>query len=116
MSYDDLIEVALRRTSKEALKLAKLVGLELPIESTYGVLTVEEVKLGYKKVYVIVRYYKINNEAYRQLLWVEGSVANLTVNEALRKIESLVFENSNDYEELAQLAVRVDEDSLRSRS
>jgi len=105
-----LKELALKHTSKEALNLAKLLKLELPVDSWLGILTVEEVDLDGTKVYVITRYYTIENKIYRQLLWVEGSVANITVNEALRKIESLTLGHSEILEELVK--VSVDEDSL----
>ena len=110
LSHDKLKKLALNYTSRDALELAKLLSLELPVNSWLGVLTVEEVELGNSKVYVIVRYFTIDDKVYRQLLWVEGSVANITVNEALRKIESLTLGHSEIFEELVK--VSVNEDSL----
>lgn len=108
-----LKQIALRNTSQDALHYAKLLDLELPVNSWLGVLTVEEVELYGKKVYVIVRYYTLGKNVYRRLLWVEDSIANSTPQQALRKIESLVH-GSKLVEDL--VTVSVNEDGLRSRS
>lgn len=61
-------EEARRRTDREALDLAKVLGYELPMNTTLGLLTVESAITPHGKRFYVVQYSEHDGEVTRTVL------------------------------------------------